>query len=43
MARYVRDYAGGLLMGKKLRQAYLDVEAEQEARALTAELVRAAK
>lgn len=43
MARYVRDYAGGLLSGKKLRQAYLDVEAEKEARATTVELVRAAR
>lgn len=43
MTRYVREYAGGLLGGKKLRQAYLDVEAEREARATTAELVRAAK
>lgn len=43
MTRYIRDYARGLLGGKKLRQAYLDVEAEREARATTAELVRAAK
>lgn len=42
MAHYIRDYAGGLLTGKKLRQAYLDVAAEREARELTAELVRAA-
>lgn len=42
MSRYIRDYAGGLLSGKKLRQAYLDVAAEREARELTAELVRAA-
>lgn len=42
MAHYIRDYAGGLLAGKRLRQAYLNVAAEREARELTAELVRAA-
>lgn len=42
MARYIRDYAAGLLVGKNLREAYLDIAAEREARELTAELVRAA-
>jgi hypothetical protein len=43
MIRYIRDYVGGLLSGKKLRQAYLDVGAEREARELTAEVVRLAR
>lgn len=35
-ARYVFEYARGLLEGKDARQAYLDIPAEAEARELTA-------
>jgi len=33
--RYLSEYARGLLGGKGRRQAYLDISAEQEARAVT--------
>lgn len=39
-ARYVYEYFRGLLSGKGLRQAYLDITAEQEARAVTEVIVR---
>lgn len=38
--RYVYEYARGLIGGKGLRQAYLDISAEQEARAVTETLLR---
>ena len=38
--RYVYEYARGILGGKGSRQAYLDVSAEQEARAVTERLLR---
>lgn len=37
--RYVYEYLGGVLQGKGLRQAYLDITAEQEARAVTEALL----
>ncbi|HEX6286478.1 MAG TPA: hypothetical protein VFZ80_03255 [Acidimicrobiia bacterium] len=37
--RYVYEYLGGVLQGKGLRQAYLDISAEQEARAVTEALL----
>jgi hypothetical protein len=38
--RYVFEYLRGLLGGKSLRDAYLDISAEQEARAVTETLLR---
>ena len=38
--RYVYEYLRGVLHGKSLRQAYLDISAEQEARAVTESLFR---
>lgn len=37
--RYVYEYLRGVLQGKGLRQAYLDISAEQEARAVTEALL----
>lgn len=37
--RYVYGYLRGILRGKNLREAYLDIPAEQEARAVTEALV----
>ena len=38
--RYLYEYIRGVLGGKGLRQAYLDISAEQEARAVTETLLR---
>lgn len=38
--RYLYEYFRGILEGKGLRQAYLDIAAEQEARAVTETLLR---
>lgn len=35
---YIREYVKGRLSGKTARQAYLDISAEREARAVTAQL-----
>jgi hypothetical protein len=43
MSRYVYQYWAGRLRGGSARQAYLDIEAEREARETTTEVVTATR